>query len=131
MEIRDYQKWLKEWDEARAWDRTLISHAMLHAIEELGEVSKLVQMIEGYRPPYPADPADLRELLALELSDLQIMLFKVAYLCDIDMEEAMRKGMAKVDARFPLTPDSRLEADEALARFRAYLARKNLLEATE
>lgn len=51
MHIRDYQQWLEEWDKARTWDRVLPSHTLLHALEELGEVSKLVQMIEGYRAP--------------------------------------------------------------------------------
>ena len=39
----------------------------------------------------------VRADLALELSDLQVMLFKIAYLCDIDMESAMMRGQAKAD----------------------------------
>jgi len=88
MHIREYQQWLEEWDRARTWDRVLPSHKLLHALEELGEVSKLVQMLEGYREPKPADLATIRAELALELSDLQVMIFKLAYLCGIDMEEA-------------------------------------------
>ena len=101
MHIRDYQNWLEEWDKARAWDRVLVSHTLLHALEELGEVSKLVQMLEGYRDLKPPDEEAVRELLALELSDLQVMLFKIAYQCGIDMEDALRQGQAKADARFP------------------------------
>ena len=101
MHIHDYQTWLQNWDTVRTWDRMLVSHVMLHALEELGEISKLVQMVEGYREMDPPDPDEVRELLALELSDLQVMLFKIAYQCGIDMEEAMQKGMAKADARFP------------------------------
>ena len=101
MHIRDYQIWLQNWDKARTWDRVLVSHTLLHALEELGEVSKLVQMLEGYRPLDPPDEDAVRELLALELSDLQVMLFKVAYQCGIDMEEAMHLGQIKADARFP------------------------------
>lgn len=109
MHIRDYQTWLEEWDRARTWDRVLVSHTLLHALEELGEVSKLVQMLEGYRPLKPADEQAVRELLALELSDLQVMLFKIAYQCGIDMEEAMRQGQAKADARFPDPSDGPAE----------------------
>ncbi len=101
MHIRDYQNWLEEWDKARAWDRVLVSHTLLHALEELGEVSKLVQMLEGYRDLNPPDEQAVRDLLALELSDLQVMLFKIAYQCGIDMEDALRQGQAKADARFP------------------------------
>ena len=118
MHIRDYQSWLQDWDTARTWDRMLVSHVMLHAMEELGEISKLVQMVEGYREPDPADPDEVRELLALELSDLQVMLFKIAYQCGIDMEEAMQKGMAKADARFPDPSTGPADRDAYWARFR-------------
>jgi len=101
MHISDYQNWVENWDKARTWDRVLVSHTLLHALEELGEVSKLVQMLEGYRPLDPPDEEAVRDLLALELSDLQVMLFKIAYQCEIDMEDALRQGQAKADARFP------------------------------
>lgn len=101
MHIREYQAWLESWDRARTWDRVLPSHTLLHALEELGEVSKLVQMIEGYRDPEQRTDEDVRDELALELSDLQVMLFKIAYLCGIDMQDAMQRGQAKADGRFP------------------------------
>ncbi len=101
MHIRDYQRWLEAWDKARTWDRVLVSHTLLHAVEELGEISKLVQMLEGYRPLDPADENEVRDLLALELSDLQVMLFKIAYQSGINMEEAMTRGQHKADQRFP------------------------------
>jgi NTP pyrophosphatase (non-canonical NTP hydrolase) len=101
MHIREYQAWLEQWDKVRTWDQVLASHTLLHAMEELGEVSKIVQIIEGYRPEGKITLAQARDELALELSDLQVMLFKIAYLCDIDMEEAMIRGQQKADARFP------------------------------
>lgn len=123
MHIRDYQTWLQEWDKARTWDRVLVSHTLLHALEELGEISKLVQMVEGYREPNPPDPDGVRELLALELSDLQVMLFKIAYQCGIDMEEAMQKGMAKADARFPDPSTGPADREAYWARFREHFER--------
>ena len=121
MHIREYQRWLEEWDKARTWDRVLPSHTLLHALEELGEVSKLVQMLEGYREPKPADLAAVRAELALELSDLQVMIFKIAYLCDIDMEEAMVRGQRKADARFPDPATGPGERNAYWERFRRYL----------
>ncbi|MFO7630909.1 MAG: MazG-like family protein [Caldilinea sp.] len=126
MHIRDYQDWLEEWDRARTWERVTLSHTLLHALEELGEVSKLVQMIEGYRSPNPADSDLLRDELALELSDLQVMLFKIAYLCGIDMEEAMIRGQRKADARFPDPTAGPTERDAYWARYREYLRRARL-----
>ena len=55
MHIREYQEWLQAWDKARDWDRVLPSHTLLHALEELGEVSKLVQKLEGYRELDPGE----------------------------------------------------------------------------
>ena len=121
MHIREYQSWLEAWDKARSWDRVLPSHTLLHAVEELGEVSKLVQMIEGYREADPADLEHLRGELALELSDLQVMLFKLAYLCGIDMETAMQRGQAKADARFPDPTTGIAERTAYWERFRSFV----------
>ncbi len=126
MHIRDYQAWLEAWDRARTWEQVTLSHTLLHALEELGEISKIVQMIEGYRDPSPADLERLREELALELSDLQVMLFKLAYLCDIDMEEAMARGQRKADERFPNPADGPAEREAYWARYQAYLRRAGL-----
>ncbi|GIK72387.1 MAG: hypothetical protein BroJett021_13750 [Chloroflexota bacterium] len=121
MHIREYQQWLEAWDRARRWDEVTLSHTLLHALEELGEVSKLVQMIEGYRAPNPPDLDAVRSELALELSDLQVMLFKIAYLCGIDMEDAMTRGQRKADARFPDPADGPAERDAYWTRYQNYL----------
>lgn len=126
MHIREYQAWLEAWDKTRTWEQVTLSHTLLHALEELGEVSKIVQMIEGYRAPKPSDLAALRDDLALELSDLQVMLFKIAYLCGIDMEEAMMRGQQKADARFPDPASGPHDTAAYRARYRAYLARTGL-----
>lgn len=126
MHIREYQTWLEEWDRARTWDQVLPSHTLLHALEELGEISKLVQMIEGYRDPGDRTPAQLRDELALELSDLQVMLFKIAYQCDIDMEDAMQRGQIKADHRFPDPAAGPSDQQAYRARFRQALRRAGL-----
>jgi len=121
MHIREYQAWLEAWDRARTWEQVTLSHTLLHALEELGEVSKLVQMVEGYRAPKPADPDELRDELALELSDLQVMIFKIAYQCGIDMEDAMRRGQQKADARFPDVQAGAADRREYWERYQRYL----------
>ena len=49
MQIRDYQQWLEAWDKARGWDRVSPSHTLIHALEELGEVARLMLQWEGYK----------------------------------------------------------------------------------
>lgn len=97
-------------------------------MEELGEISKLVQMIEGYRPLDPLDLDQVRHDLALELSDLQVMLFKIAYLCGIDMEDAMRRGQIKADQRFPDPSTGPAEREAYWQRFYKFLADHDLDE---
>ncbi len=126
MHIHEYQAWVKAWDQARTWDRILPGHVMLHALEELGEISKLVQMVEGYRDPKGKDPAAIRDELALELSDLQVMLFKIAYLCEIDMEEALQRGQIKADQRFPDPADGPAQQEAYWQRFQDYLDNADL-----
>jgi len=121
MHIREYQQWVEAWDRERTWNRILPSHTMLHAMEELGEISKLVQMIEGYRDPKTKDLTTLRDELALELSDLQVMIYKIAYLCGIDMEDAMQRGQIKADQRFPDPATGPAEQAAYWKRFQAYL----------
>ncbi|MEZ4868732.1 MAG: hypothetical protein R3C14_45815 [Caldilineaceae bacterium] len=126
MHIREYQQWLEEWDKERTWDKVLASHTLLHALEELGEVSKLIQIIEGYRAGEGVTPTQLQDDLALELSDLQVMLFKIAYLCGIDMETAMIRGQHKADARFPDPTTGPATRQSYWQHFRAYLAERGL-----
>lgn len=128
MQIREYQEWLEAWDRARTWEQVTMSHTLLHALEELGEVSKLVQMIEGYRAPSPDDMEQIRSELALELSDLQVMLFKIAYLAGIDMEDAMVCGQAKADARFPDPATGPADRAAYWARYQEYLRRHGLVD---
>ena len=131
MHIREYQQWLATWDNARGWDQVTLGHTLMHALEELGEVSKLVQMLEGYRPPDPADLDALRADLALELSDLQVMVFKIAYLSGIDMEDAMMRGQQKADARFPDPAAGVADQHAYRERFARYLDASRVLAASE
>jgi NTP pyrophosphatase (non-canonical NTP hydrolase) len=126
MHIREYQQWLEEWDRARTWDRVLPSHTLLHAVEELGEVSRLVQILEGYRQSDGADLESVRAELALELSDLQVMIFKIAYLCGIDMEDALILGQAKADLRYPDPASGPSERDAYWRRFQDFVAASGL-----
>ena len=99
MHIREYQEWLEAWDRARGWDRVSLSHTLLHAYEEMGEVARLALQWEGYKaaPDSEAWSAEMAE----ELSDVMVFLFKLAYQCGVDMEEALLSGQAKAEGRYP------------------------------
>jgi NTP pyrophosphatase (non-canonical NTP hydrolase) len=99
MHIREYQSWLEAWDKARGWDRVDLSHTLVHAFEEMGEVARLALQWEGYKHTESADAWATQ--LAEELSDVMVFLFKLAYQSGVDMETALAEGRAKAEARYP------------------------------
>jgi NTP pyrophosphatase (non-canonical NTP hydrolase) len=97
MQIREYQEWLQRWDQARGWDQVSPAHTLVHALEEMGEVARLVLQWEGYKEPESAEVLHAR--LEEELSDVFIFLFKLAYQTGVDVEDALARGQAKADNR--------------------------------
>jgi NTP pyrophosphatase (non-canonical NTP hydrolase) len=113
MQIREYQQWLEGWDRARGWDRVAVAHTLVHALEEMGEVARLVLQWEGYKDAESAEKlhAELEE----ELSDVFVFLFKLAYQTGVDVEAALARGQAKADSRY----DDLAAANAMLARYHA------------
>jgi len=121
MRISEYQRWLEEWDRARGWHRVSPSHTLIHAMEEMGEVARLVLQLEGYKGA--ESPEAVREELATELSDLFVFLFKLAYQCGIDVEEALKAGQAKADERWGDLAAASAELERYLAQQAENLSR--------
>jgi dCTP diphosphatase len=115
MDIREYQQWLQTWDEARGWDRVSPAHTLVHALEEMGEVARLVLQWEGYKEPESAEALHVQ--LEEELSDVVVFLFKLAYQTGVDLEDALVRGQAKADSRHA-------DLDVASAELERYRARQ-------
>jgi NTP pyrophosphatase (non-canonical NTP hydrolase) len=113
MQIHEYQQWLEAWDKARGWDRVSVSHTLVHALEELGEVARLVLQWEGYKQAESAE--QLHAELEEELSDVFVFLFKLAYQMGVDVEAALTRGQAKAEDRYP----DLAQASAELARYQA------------
>jgi NTP pyrophosphatase (non-canonical NTP hydrolase) len=113
MHIHEYQQWLEAWDRVRGWDRVAVSHTLIHALEELGEVARLVLQWEGYKQAESAE--QLHAALEEELSDVFVFLFKLAYQTGVDVEAALARGQAKAEARHP----DLAQASAELARYQA------------
>jgi len=128
MQIREYQAWLQAYDEARGWDRISPSHTFLHLIEEIGEIAREVEVLEGYRNGADADHG--RAHLAEELADAATFLFKLAYQCDVDLEDALKANMTKAENRFSVA-FGRADTERYLARQAEILARIQTTEAEE
>jgi NTP pyrophosphatase (non-canonical NTP hydrolase) len=125
MHIAEYQAWLEEYDRARGWDRVLPSQTCVHAMEELGEVARLVLYLDGYHAPdgrQPDDPQLLCVRLAEELADCMTFLFKLAYQYGVDMEAALEGNQRKATGRYNVE-QGRADTERYLARQTENLAR--------
>jgi NTP pyrophosphatase (non-canonical NTP hydrolase) len=120
MHIREYQAWLKAYDEARGWDKISPSHSFLHLVEEIGEIAREVEYLEGYRDTENAD--EVRGHLAEELADATTFLYKLAYQCGVDLEDALKANMSKAENRFSVD-FGRSDTERYLARQAENLAR--------
>ena len=114
MQIHDYQQWLEAWDKTRGWDRVSPSHTLIHALEELGEVARLVLQWEGYKQAESTE--QLHAELEEELSDVFVFLFKLAYQTGVDVEAALARGQVKAEARYPDLAQASAELERYQAR---------------
>lgn len=94
-----YQRRLAELERERGWDRILPSHTFLHMAEELGEIGRVIQCLEGYRES-DTTPEALRQELAAELADLAAFVFKLASQQGIDVATAMQGQLQKFTSRY-------------------------------
>jgi NTP pyrophosphatase (non-canonical NTP hydrolase) len=113
-----YQEGLLAFERARGWDRVLPSHTFVHMAEELGEIGRVLQCLDGYRET-DETPEALREALAGELADLTAFVFKLASQHDIDVGRIMREHLVKIAARY----DSIEAGQQEMARYVSYQER--------
>lgn len=99
MEFSEYQSQLRELERERGWDRVLPSHTFLHMGEELGEIGRLLQCLEGYRETDKSRQTLCNEL-AGELADLLAFVFKLANQYGVDIDGAMQAHLEAFVKRY-------------------------------
>jgi NTP pyrophosphatase (non-canonical NTP hydrolase) len=120
LEFSEYQRRLLELEQERGWDRVLPSHTFLHMGEELGEIGRVLQCLEGYRTT-DLSREELCVELAGELADLTAFVFKLANQHGVDLGQAMQDQLTKFLARY----EDVEQGPREMARYVAY-QQKNL-----
>jgi NTP pyrophosphatase (non-canonical NTP hydrolase) len=82
-------------------------------IEEIGEIAREVEYLEGYRDGQDMD--EVRACLTEELADAATFLYKLAYQCGINPGDALKAYMPKTENRFSVAFD-RADTERYLAR---------------
>jgi NTP pyrophosphatase (non-canonical NTP hydrolase) len=99
LDLSEYQQRLAALERERGWDRVLPSHTFLHMGEELGEIGRILQCLEGYRTT-ELDRKELCQELAGELADLTAFVFKLASQHGVDMDQTMQSHLIKFVTRY-------------------------------
>jgi NTP pyrophosphatase (non-canonical NTP hydrolase) len=115
MEFSEYQHRLNTLERERGWERVLPSHTFVHMTEEMGEIARLLECMEGYRET-DRSPDALRADLAGELADLTGLICKLANQHDIDIDAAMQAHLDK----FVTRNQDIAECQQEMARYVAY-----------
>ncbi len=100
MDIRDYQEWVHQFDRSRGWDLCPGTDTLAHLVEELGELSRCVLALEGYKTVSPSERERIRDNLGEELADAVTFLVKLAYTYNLDLADYLAANQAKCQMRF-------------------------------
>ncbi|MEI6045766.1 MAG: MazG-like family protein [Chloroflexota bacterium] len=108
MTIREAQADLRQFLDERGWfptDTEERYYTMLHAMEELGELARVITHLESRRAKIQAQRNDVvlqHEDLILELGDVFCHVLKLAEAYGVSTEESFQRTMAKNRAKYPL-----------------------------
>jgi NTP pyrophosphatase (non-canonical NTP hydrolase) len=79
--FKEAQRQVAEYDEKYGWTDDTPGQVVMHMQEELGEISRLMLRLEGYK-----NEGFSREALAEEITDIEYLLLKLANKFGIDVE---------------------------------------------
>lgn len=92
LRLRDLQRFHRELDERKGFDRDLLRNVALLC----GEIGELVRAIQNARRPASASAAARAETqIGEELADLLAYVIKIANLSDVELEDAYRRKMQR------------------------------------
>ena len=87
MNLKDIQNMLREFEEARGWEKFPPSQVFTHLIEELGEISRHITVEEGYKAIDLGHNPPKRDELTREFAQVFSLFVQLANHFNIDMIE--------------------------------------------
>ncbi|MCF2136172.1 MAG: MazG-like family protein [Candidatus Thorarchaeota archaeon] len=101
VELKELQKRLNEFDEARGWNSFPASQVFTHLIEELGEISRFITIEEGYKIVGIGHEAPKKESLGREFAQVFSLFVQLANHFGIDLETCIQEELEIMGRRFP------------------------------
>ncbi len=81
-DLTKLQNKVSEYDRRYGWDKDKVGHIVLHMSEELGEISRRILRLEGYK----TEEFSKKEL-AEELTDILYLILKLANKFEINLDD--------------------------------------------
>ncbi len=100
MRIRDAQRRMLEFEEARGWRGFRESQIFTHLVEEVSEIGRHILVREGYKAPGLGHAGAEGEVWR-EFAQVFSLLLQLANRFQVDLEDAFRREMEIMERRFP------------------------------
>ncbi|MCF7866396.1 MazG-like family protein [Candidatus Woesearchaeota archaeon] len=101
MEINEMQDYIKKFNDERNWSNPgSIKDLMLNMNEEIGEFWNVIKWVdtETQMKLINENKAEIENYIG----DMLYLIFKVAYLCKIESDKAIKDVMKEYEQRFPI-----------------------------
>ena len=100
MRIREAQKRMREFEEARGWSGFRESQIFTHLVEEVSEIGRHILVREGYKAPGLGHAGAEGEAWR-EFAQVFSLLLQLANRFEVDLEEAFKHEIEIMERRFP------------------------------
>ncbi|MBM3233914.1 hypothetical protein FJZ19_02345 [Candidatus Pacearchaeota archaeon] len=101
METRELQNKIKKFNIERDWGKTgEIKDLMLNMNEEIGEMWHLIKWINEDKQKEMIEKNNKE--VGNFIGDMSYLLFKIAFICNIDLEEETCKVLEEYEKRMPI-----------------------------
>lgn len=99
MEIRDAQKIVLSFEEARRWNLFRESQIFTHLIEEISEIGRWILVREGYKAP-DLGHETAEDYVSREFAQVFTLFLQLANRMNVDLEDAFLREIDLMEKRF-------------------------------
>ena len=98
--MKDIQDHIKKFNDLREWSKSgSIKDLLLNINEEIGEFWNIIKWVDTETQQRLI--SENRGEVENFIGDMVYLILKIAYLCDIDSEQAIKKVLKEYERRFP------------------------------
>jgi NTP pyrophosphatase (non-canonical NTP hydrolase) len=99
LEIRDAQKIILSFEEARKWNLFRESQIFTHLVEEISEIGRYILVREGYKAPGLGHEI-AKDDVSREFAQAFALFLQLANRMNVDLEDAFLKEIEIMEKRF-------------------------------